>query len=195
MPLHLLTPPTEEPITLEAAKLHLRVDHDDEDAYIERLIVAAREWAENVQKRALTRRTYELTLDKWPNRREIRIPMPPLVEVESVVYTREDGTEHPLPPESYIVDDRSAPGRIVLRRGHTWPHGNLIEANGVSITYVAGYAETPGPTREALLLLIGHWYEHRQAVEIGRVATLAVEVPMGVMDLLNQDRIRLGDYR
>ena len=36
-----------EPVTLEEARLHLRVDHTDEDALIGSLIIAARELAEH----------------------------------------------------------------------------------------------------------------------------------------------------
>ena len=44
-------------------------------------------------------------------------------------------------------------------------------ANGVEIDFVAGHgdapADVPPPIRQALLLLIAHWYEHREPVEIG----------------------------
>lgn len=40
-----------EPITLAEAKNHLRVMCDDEDTYIETLITAARQYAENYQNR------------------------------------------------------------------------------------------------------------------------------------------------
>ena len=40
-----------EPITLTEAKNHLRGLNDDEDAYIETLITAARQYAENYQNR------------------------------------------------------------------------------------------------------------------------------------------------
>ena len=35
-------------ITLEQAKVHLRIDHDDEDGYIESLIAAAQEYVEDI---------------------------------------------------------------------------------------------------------------------------------------------------
>lgn len=48
MPLQLLTPPTAEPVSLVEAKLHLRVDFNDDDALITSLITAARQAAETI---------------------------------------------------------------------------------------------------------------------------------------------------
>lgn len=43
-----------EPVTLEEAKLYLRVGHDDEDALISDLIVAAREYCETYTEQEYT---------------------------------------------------------------------------------------------------------------------------------------------
>jgi len=48
MPLQLVTPPVDEPVTLAEAKLHLRVDFDEDDALILALISAARQAAEAI---------------------------------------------------------------------------------------------------------------------------------------------------
>lgn len=47
-----------EPIALEEAKAHLRVEFNDDDAYISALITAAREYAEAFQNRLIAARLY-----------------------------------------------------------------------------------------------------------------------------------------
>ena len=55
-----------EPVTLEEARVHLRVESGAEDLLIVGLIGAAREWAEVVTRRALIDTTYRLDLSGWP---------------------------------------------------------------------------------------------------------------------------------
>jgi hypothetical protein len=62
MPVRLVTPPVEEPVTLEQAKSHLRLDTSLDDAYVAALIIAARQYIERVCWRALLLQTWELTL-------------------------------------------------------------------------------------------------------------------------------------
>ncbi len=187
--LRVITPPSVEPVTVAEVKAQARVDLADEDTLIQGYIRAARETLERLLWRAFITQTLELTLDGWPEGSEIRLPRPPLQSVTAVRYTTEDGTLKTLDPALYVVDTASEPGRVVLKRGTSWPSETLAPAAGVKVEYVAGYgdqaSDVPESIRQAILLLAAHWYEHREAVSEGRM----VEVPMGVWWLVEPLRI------
>ena len=187
--LRVVTPPSVEPVSVAEVKAQARVDLADEDTLIEGYIRAARETLERLLWRAFITQTLELTLDGWPEGSEIRLPRPPLQSVTAVRYTTEDGTLKTLDPALYVVDAASEPGRVVLKRGKSWPSETLVPAAGVKVEYVAGYgdqaSDVPEPIRQAILLLAAHWYEHREAVSDGRM----VEVPMGVWWLVEPLRM------
>lgn len=189
MALVLVMPPAVEPVTLQEGKAHLRVDTTDDDVLISSLITAAREYCEAFQRRAYITQMWELVLDAWPNGPEIRLPRPPLQSVVAVRYCDFSGTEYTLSPEDYIVDTKSEPGRVVLAYGKTWPAVMLYPASPIAIRFTAGYgdpASVPAKVKQAILLLVGHWYENREAVTVGSVSR-AVE--FAVEALLWQDRV------
>lgn len=66
MPIKLIMAPASEPITLDEAKLHLRVDHADDDTLITMLIGAARAAAESICRRAFITQQWCLYLDAFP---------------------------------------------------------------------------------------------------------------------------------
>ncbi|MGE5553301.1 MAG: head-tail connector protein [Betaproteobacteria bacterium] len=189
MALVLITPPDVEPVTLQEAKAHLRIDGTEEDALITALITAAREYCEACQSRAYLEQTWELVLDAFPKEAYIELPRPPLRSIVSVKYIDKDGAETTWDPTNYVVDTASQPGRLVLAYGKTWPAVTLRPA-GVRVQYKAGYgtaaSAVPARVRQAMLLLIGHWYEHRETVNIGNIVT---EIPMAAEALLWQDRV------
>ena len=83
-----------------------------------------------------------------------------------------------------MVDIYQEPGRIILKSGVPWPSAELRIVNGVEVQVVVGYgddANVPYNLKQAMLLLIGHWYESREAVIVG---TISAELPMGVNSLL-----------
>lgn len=185
-------PPQQEPVSLPEARSHLRVTGDDEDALIQSLIVAAREWCERFQQRAYVTQTRRLTIDRWPRIRTIHLPCPPLQSVERIAYTDADGEQHEMDAAGYMVDTDAEPGRIVLARGSGWPAGELRPASGVAIVYVAGYGApeaVPQRVKQAILLLVGHWYEHREGVLTGSISK---EIEFSVNALLAQDRVWYG---
>ncbi|MGY6256545.1 head-tail connector protein [Paraburkholderia caledonica] len=66
MGIRLTQAPTEEPVSVEEAKLHLRVTDSSEDTLITMLISAARIHAENVCRRVFVTQKWDLFLDAFP---------------------------------------------------------------------------------------------------------------------------------
>lgn len=195
------TAPTAEPLTLAETKVHLRVDSDitDQDTLISALIAAAREWAENHTRRSFVQRTLELRLDCFPG--EILLPRGPVVSVTSVKYTDDSGTLQTVSASDYQTDLYSVPARICPVFGTIWPVPGTGRLNAVVVEYEAGYAHSSGsPTdmadavpssiKSALKLMIGHWYENREAVSMANV--IPQQVPLAVKHLLAPFEIR--DY-
>ena len=170
--LKLITPPEAEPVSLDEAKLHLRVWDDAEDRYIVSLIQASRQWCENYLRRSLITTKWRQTFGSLPRGGVIELARPPLVEVTRFEYVNDSGVTTTVPAELYSVDIDSEAGRIV--RGHdlTWP---TVRTTGVTaavtVEFNAGYGPTaasvPDSIRHAMLLMMGHWYENRSPVVVG----------------------------
>ncbi len=175
MPRRLVTPPAGEPLTLDEAKLHLRVEHDLEDALIGRLIRAAREAAEEATSRTLLPTSWRLSLERWPAPqsfdgrwfREIRIE-DALLTIDAVSYRDVEGVVRVLDPSLYEVDE-GPPGRIRPVLGACCPCVRPGLA-AVEVVYTAGYAsaaDVPASLKDWMLLHIGAHYENREAVVPG----------------------------
>jgi hypothetical protein len=106
-----------------------------------------------------------------------------------VKYYDTTDTEAYMSGADYLWDIKSEPGRLCLGYGKSWPSTTLRPHNGICVTFIAGYgaaAAVPKAVRQAMLLLIGHWYEHRESVNIGNITT---EIPMTVESLLWMTRV------
>lgn len=185
MNVEIIDPPSEEPITLAEAKLHLRVDGTAEDDLIGGLITAARQHVEQQTGLLLMPQTIEVTLECWS--REILLPRAPIDAVESITYTALDGTVATLASSAYVVRKSLGRTRIRAAAGTCWPP--LGRDPVITIACDAGFpdvAEVPRPPRQVMLLLIGHWYQNREAVKVGKTAA---ELPLGVEQLLDDCRM------
>lgn len=187
--LKVVTAPTSEPVTLTEAKLHLRQDETADDALITALIVAAREEIERQTWLALMSQTLELVLPAWPCEDRIELPRPPLASVTSVKYKDRDGNETTWSSANYIAGTDSVPGVLALAWNTSWPSGDLYPVEPIRIRYVAGYASAaavPQQLKQAMLLLIAHWYESREAS--GDTVSEKAGIPFGVEALVRSYR-------
>lgn len=186
--------PTDEPLTLDEVREHLRIVGTDQDNYLARLIAAARSRAERITKRALITQTWRVTVDEFPE--WFNIPKAPLQSVLSINYLDSDGATVALYDSSspqvgvadFVIDTQSDPARVLLAYGITWPTP-VVQANAVSLTFEAGYGDhaedVPEDLRLAMLLMIGHWFEHRESVSEEDYK----DVPQSAMWILEDYRV------
>jgi uncharacterized phiE125 gp8 family phage protein len=168
-----------EPVTLDEAKAHLRVDTADDDALITALISAARARAEWHTGRAFVTQSWTLWLDGWPG--IIEIPLPPLQSVASVTAYALDDSATVLDAATYQVDTASSPARLTLKPNASPPVA-LRRINAVAIAFTAGYgdagSDVPAPVREAILKIAANFYVNRgDAAAVTPAEALALLAP------------------
>ena len=187
-----VTPAAKLPVALDEAKEQCRVDIDDDDVLIANYLNAAVYRCQLAARRTFITTTYDGYFDRWPAS-GIEFPLPPLQSVTGVYYTDEDGTEAEWSSDYYIVDTTSTPGRLVYKRTAVSPSVVLQEINAVRIRFVAGYGDDPSDVPEiysqAIRMLLGHYYENREALLVAQGLSLS-ELPLSVADLLGIDRGR-----
>ncbi len=175
------TPPAAEPVTLQEAKLFLKIDHDAEDTLISAILAAARESAEKYLQLALITRKASVFMDDWPAHdatpwwdgmregiaarsiKEITMPLAPLQNIDAIRIHNDSGFSV-MEANQYFCDTADVPGRIVFKTDTALPEPERI-ANGIEIAFTAGYGDTPdhvpASIRQGILKLTAHLYTYR----------------------------------
>jgi uncharacterized phiE125 gp8 family phage protein len=196
-----ITAPAVSPLTLQQVKDHLRVDNSDTDSIIQLYLDAATSYVDGefgYLGRALVTQTWELTIDAFPCH-EIRLPLPPTQSVTSIKYDDADGNEQTLVASTdYYVDTSSEPSWIVPALSG-WPaSGAVFEGiSAVRVRFVAGFdpttdsppdlrANVPTAIKQAMLLLIGQFHEHREESIVGLTT---MRLPFASENLLRPWRV------
>lgn len=187
----LYTAATEEPVTLVEAKKQVELSTQDtaHDSHLMRLVSAARKYVEDNTGRAIVTQTWELVLDMWPSGNgAIRFPRAPLQTITHVKYYDENGTQQTWSSANYVVSTNREPG--LIRPAYTINYPAFrYQPDTISIRYVCGYgaaSAVPEHLKAAILLLVGHWFDHREEVNVGNITT---EVPMAARTLIEQCRV------
>ena len=150
-------------VDLTLAKQHLRVLHDDEDALIAQYLAAAIAWVENYTGKLMTRREVEQEAPAFTSYLPLFYgPNPSSLEI---AYTDTDDAPQTV-TDAKIVQARAYPAS-------SWP--SIADDTPVTLTYTAGYATTPADLDSAVLLLVGEFYDNREAGEAAPAVTMAVE--------------------
>lgn len=166
--------PALEPLTLSEVTDHLRVTGSAENAYILRLVSAARTWWERTYGRILINQTWDESFAGFPTVGGFLLSKAPVSSVTSVTYHGENlSTSTVFASSNYQVDTSREPGRIVIKNGSSWPTDSLRLSSGVVVRYVAGYGaaaeSVPEAIRHALQLLVGQMYTHREPQITGTI--------------------------
>lgn len=172
-------------VTLAEAKRHCRVDAADEDLTIAALVnsaVAYLDGYSGILGRALLTQTWQQDFGAFDD--VMRLPVGNLLGVTSVTYYDVNNAQQTLSASVYSALSDGLGPCIVRAYNKVWPD-TYSRPDAVRVTWTAGYgaaaANVPPPIRQAVLLLVGHWYANREAVTTD---TSSAELPLGVAALL-----------
>jgi uncharacterized phiE125 gp8 family phage protein len=176
-----------EPVTLAEAKAQCSIDAGDTtfDTLLTGYIAAARGYVERYTGHILVRREMTEVLAGYPTcARRIELPWRPIVSVDTIAHTDTDGADQTF--EDFMATIGRYPVRIYEGAGASWP--STLDNSAVTVTFTAGYAagEEPAELLQAMLLLIGHWFEVRETVNVGNVVS---EVPFATKALMDIHRV------
>lgn len=184
----LVAPPAVKPISPDEAKTHCRIDDADNDTLIDGLIAAATTHLDGwtgILGRCLVEQTWRQDYDDFWGC--LRLPLFPVISVESVKYIDANGAEQAIAAlNNYSVQTDGLGTFVRFLTGFTAPSLSQ-EKPAVSVTYKAGYAVTddvpdvPDAIKQAMLLMVSHWYNNREASLIGATVT---DLPFAVDALL-----------
>ena len=161
-----------EIVSLEEVKQQLRfndpTEPTEEDDFLNRLIEAAGRSLESFTNRQLSEATIVevFTPDKVVN--PLRLTVVKLLNVERVEIIQ-DGENIIINPATYRVNPYQVPGEIIFKQ---LPALSMDDFTPLKVVYKAGTTEpVPEPLKQAALMLIGHLYENRQEVVVGKLAS------------------------
>ena len=159
---YLLAGPAEEPVSLDEATAFLRLDGTAEDCLVSTLVSAARVHVESVTARALMQQSWRLVLDAWPGSRRLLLPIGPVTALLAARAFDDADDEHELALDGFALQ---AGTELMLPADAGLP--KLRHRFAVEIDYVAGAADAadvPADLKHAMLALVAHWFENRDAV-------------------------------
>jgi uncharacterized phiE125 gp8 family phage protein len=182
-----VTAPAVSPISLAEAKAQMRVEGNDDDTIIQRLIDAAVAFVDvqGVLGRAMITQTW----GEWlaPNPSTVLLSLGPVQSVSAIKYYDVDGVLQTATLADFNVF--GTPNRITItpKTSKAWPITQTRD-DAIKIEYVVGYGSTsasvPQTVRHALLMLVAHWYENRETTQEKQMQDL----PYGFMEMMNIER-------
>lgn len=157
----LLIAPAIEPLSLEEAKVFLRVEAADDDALIAALIAAARLHIESQTQLGLITQSWRLVLDCWPRQGRIVVRPGPLKAVSAARVFDLDGKARPVDTQAFVPELGIS---TLAFRPWSMPHPARFAA-GIEIDFMVGFgdaaSDVPESLRHAIRQLVAHWYDNR----------------------------------
>lgn len=185
-----------------------------DDAMILGFVSAARQACEQFTGLSIAPAVIEIALDAWPSAAgadgaQIELPGGPIRRVLQVTVGDPLASDAAIDPDLYWLDDFALVPRLMPALGY-WPATPAAGyLNAIRVRYEVGFAAPgeadaassssdseavdplplPPAIRAAILLLLGHLYENREAINVGNLVTT---LPLGVHALLRPYRVLRG---
>ena len=153
--------PVLEALSLSEVKKHIVISSTDDshDGHLYQLMQAAREqWEDDTDSSAITQ-TRTIKLQSFPDC--IELPRRPIQSVSSIQYYDGGNASQTLSTSVYALDAEWR--KLRLKYQQYWPY-TVDRWDAITVTYVAGYAaayDVPRIARQAMLLLVGYYFENR----------------------------------
>lgn len=182
-----VTAPSASPISLAEAKAQMRVEGNDDDIVIQRLIDASVAFvdAQGVLGFAMITQTWGQWLG--PNPGTVSLLLGPVQSVSAIKYYDADGVLQTATLSDFNVF--GTPNRITVspKSGKAWPITQTRD-DAIKIEYVVGYGATsasvPQTVRHALMMLVAHWYENRETSAEKQM----IDLPYGFPEMIGIER-------
>lgn len=162
-----------EPISLDEAKQHLRVDSDADDDLIADYIVAAREWVERETGLILVKRPISERFTGFGERMRLRAWPVDHGQPVTIAYFDRAGAAQSITTASLRVAAR--PAGVAPAAGTRWPSAFAVDGE-VTVSFTAGYAapvDVPQLLKQAMLALIASLYDDRGGASFASAETSA----------------------
>ncbi len=172
MSLSLVTAATQDPVTIDEAKAHCRVEGQLEDAQFLAWVKAATRAGEKLTNRQFCTATWRLSMESFGGW-AFELRRCPVQSISSVTYVDLPGVTQTVSPASYMLDASCEPAIIQPIYLDFWPTDVRYEQASVKIDFVAGYGgpdDVPDTIKQAILLTVGSWYAGREVGEIPEAA-------------------------
>jgi uncharacterized phiE125 gp8 family phage protein len=120
------------------------------------------------------------------------LPRAPVTAVNSVDYVDTDGNTQSW--SDYEVDLDVSPAVLRPKPDKNWPNIQENKLAALTVEFDAGYAasqndavnDVPAPLRQAMFLLLGHWFDNRTSVAMDADPA---RVPQTVRSLVSSYRV------
>ena len=184
-----ITPASTYPVSLSEAKSHLKVDTTADDTYITSIIKAATQLSEEYTNRFFIDTVIDQTCSDFAQLQTLFKSK--VSAVAHVKYYDSDNSLQTLSATIYDTQLQYEPSQIQLADDKSFPE--ITKRNDAVVArYTVGYgsaaSDVPEIIKQAILLTIGNFYQNRNSVVIGRIAT---ELPMNVKWLLDTYKVQI----
>lgn len=169
-------------VTLSDAKAHLRVTSSAEDALITALISAACDFIGEYSGRVLASETWKIMETGFFGL--VKLPKSPVIAITEIGYYDTEGAAHVAVLGDFGLVSGDDWSYLAPNSGKSWPISDTARLDGAWITFTAGYTVLPAALRQAVLLMVGHYYNNREAIGVAQV-----ELPLAVESLVHSYRL------
>ena len=186
--IEIVTPPAAEPLTLSEVKAQLRIEHNDDDTLIARLIQTAVAYIDVVG--TVGKAMISQTWGEWiaPNPSTVLLSLGPVQSVSAIRFYDTDNVLQTATLSDFFVLGTKGRTTIRPKPSKAWPT-TFDRDDAIKIEYVIGFggspSDVPQTVRHGLMMLVAHWYENRENELIG---TISKTLPHGFEALIDYER-------